>query len=54
MASLTETAYFARKGVNIAIILLIVFVILRISWLVAGDLIARYFPKAPPHSKCSQ
>lgn len=52
MASLTETAYMARKGVNISIILLIVFIILRVTWLVAGDLIAKYFPKAPPPPNC--
>lgn len=52
MASLTETAYFARKGVNIFIILLIVFIILRITWIITGDLIAKYFPKAPPPPNC--
>lgn len=52
MASLTETAYFARKGVNIGIVFVIAFIVLRLTWIVAGDLIAKYFPKAPPPATC--
>lgn len=52
MASLTETSYLARKGVNIFIIFVISFIILRFTWIVAGDLITKYFPKSSPPATC--
>ncbi len=48
MASLTETAYFARKGVNIGIILLILILILRGVVIWGVGLWAQFFPKPPP------
>ncbi|MBI4099390.1 hypothetical protein HY440_00105 [Candidatus Microgenomates bacterium] len=48
MASLTETAYFARKAVNVSVIILILVVILRILWNVASGIRDKYFPPPPP------
>lgn len=49
MASLTETAYYTRRGINWAILALIVYLILRLFW---GILVATWLflfpPKAPP------
>lgn len=49
MASLTETAYYTRKGVNYTILAVIGYIVLQISW---GLLVTVYFmifpPQAPP------
>lgn len=48
MASLTETAYFARKGVNLFVILLVLTIIARIIWNLAVGIRDKYFPPPPP------
>lgn len=52
MASLTETAYLARKGVNIAIILTIAFIIIRILLSIALGIYRSVFPPKPPPANC--
>lgn len=48
MASLTETAYLARKGINIGAILLVLIIILRVAWNLAVGVRNKYFPPPPP------
>lgn len=48
MATLTETAYFARKGVNIGVVLLVLIVILRVIFSVASGVWQSLFPAPPP------
>lgn len=48
MTTLSETAYFARKGINIGAILLVLIIILRIVFNVAVGLKDKYFPAPPP------
>lgn len=48
MATLTETAYIARKGVNIGVIILVAVVILRVAFSLASGLWQRLFPAPPP------
>lgn len=48
MATLTETAYYARKGVNIGIIVLVVVIVGRFLVLGALGLKDAFFPAPPP------
>lgn len=49
MASLTETAYYARRAINWSIIAVIGYIILRIFWSIVLTLYVAIFPpKAPP------
>lgn len=48
MATLTETAYYARKGVNIAFIALVVIIVGRMLIFGAIGLKERFFPTPPP------
>lgn len=49
MASLTETAYFARRAINWAIIGVVAYILLRIFWSIFIAVILLIFPpKAPP------
>lgn len=49
MASLTETAYFARRTINWAIIAVIAYILLRIFWSIFITVFLLIFPpKAPP------
>jgi len=49
MASLTETAYYARRGINWLILGAIAYMILRIIWSIfVSILIVLFPPKAPP------
>lgn len=48
MATLTETAYLARKSVNIGIIVFVFIIILRVIFNVFIGLKDRFFPPAPP------
>lgn len=48
MATLTETAYVARKGVNIGIILLVAILILRVVFSLLTGLWQTLFPTPPP------
>lgn len=53
MASLTETAYFARKGVNIAIIVFVGIIILRGVLLLTTSIWSQLFPKKLPPATCA-
>ena len=48
MSTLTEAAYFTRRGINVAIIVLIVYIILRIFWGVTVSIFMFLFPPKPP------
>lgn len=48
MASLTETAYFARKGINIGLVLLVVGIVARILFGIAYTYWQEAFPPPPP------
>jgi len=48
MASLTETAYYTRRTINWLILLLIVYIILRIFWIISVGVFKKLFPPKPP------
>ncbi len=48
MATLTETAYFARKGINLGAIFLVLAIIVRLLWGVVLGIKDKYFPPPPP------
>lgn len=49
MASLTETAYYARRAINWAILAVIAYILLRIFWSIfLGVFLLIFPPKAPP------
>ncbi len=48
MATLSETAYVARKAIDVGVIVLVLIVILRILFNVAVGLKERFFPTPPP------
>lgn len=48
MTTLSETAYFARKAINIGAILLVLIIILRILFNLAVGVKDKYFPAPPP------
>src|SRR3989344_8590689 len=52
MASLTEVSYYSRKGINLAVIFAIAFLIIRTAILTAADLRNRFFPPPPPPPNC--
>lgn len=53
MANLTETAYLARKGINLGVILLVLIIILRVVWGLATGVRNKYFPPPPPPATVS-
>lgn len=48
MATLTETSYYARKGVNILIIAIVLIVVGRMTFFAAVGIKERLFPTPPP------
>lgn len=48
MATLTETSYYARKGINISIIVVTLIIVGRFAFLGALGLKDRFFPAPPP------
>lgn len=48
MATLTETAYYSRKAINILAIVAVGFFIVKILWGVASGIIKALFPAGPP------
>lgn len=48
MASLTETAYYTRRAINWAILVLIAYIILRITWGITVAVWLALFPPQPP------
>lgn len=48
MATLTETAYYSRKTINLLLIVAVVIIILRIAWILGASAVARFFPPGAP------
>lgn len=48
MATLTQTAYYSRKAINIAIVALIGFIVLKVSFTTARNVYRKFRPPPPP------
>jgi len=48
MATLTETAYYSRKAINLLAIVAVGFIILKILWSVGSAIFSALFPPGPP------
>lgn len=46
--TLTETAYYTRKGIKYSVVLVLLFIVVRLSWEVGFGIYRKFFPEPPP------